>query len=102
MNLGKVIIKLSCAVMFSLYRVDPNRQAMAALYTDAGGHPFTTETPLGIAEKNGLPPTSSEISQHAVEWTEEEEKQLVRRIDRLVMPLLMLAFFSLQLDRGNM
>ena len=35
-------------------------------------------------------------------WTEGEERQLVRKIDRLVMPLLMLAFFALQLDRGNM
>ena len=33
-------------------------------------------------------------------WSEEEEKRLVRKCDRLVMPLLMFAFFSLQLDRG--
>jgi hypothetical protein len=52
-------------------------------------------------------------------WTEEEEKALVRRsvlptlravvaadmgarIDLLVMPLLIMGFFVLQLDRGNM
>jgi hypothetical protein len=34
-------------------------------------------------------------------WTEEEEKALVRRIDLLVMPLLIMGFFVLQLDRGN-
>ncbi|KAK0751655.1 alternative sulfate transporter [Schizothecium vesticola] len=34
-------------------------------------------------------------------WTEEEEKALVRRLDLLVMPLLILGFFFLQLDRGN-
>jgi hypothetical protein len=36
------------------------------------------------------------------DWTEEEEKAVVKKIDFLVMPLLMLAFFALQLDRGNM
>ena len=35
-----------------------------------------------------------------IQWTEQEEKKLVRKIDRLVMPLLMFAFFGLQLDRG--
>ncbi|KAL2154655.1 hypothetical protein VTH82DRAFT_3331 [Thermothelomyces myriococcoides] len=34
-------------------------------------------------------------------WTEDEEKALVRRLDVLVMPLLLLGFFALQLDRGN-
>ena len=34
-------------------------------------------------------------------WTEEEEKRLQRKIDRLIMPLLMFAFFALQLDRGK-
>ncbi|KAK1833850.1 hypothetical protein QBC39DRAFT_424607 [Podospora conica] len=34
-------------------------------------------------------------------WTEEEEKALVRRLDLLVMPLLIMGFFVLQLDRGN-
>ncbi|KAF7562300.1 hypothetical protein G7046_g1807 [Stylonectria norvegica] len=36
-----------------------------------------------------------------VDWTEEEEKALVWKIDRTVMPLLILGFFALQLDRGN-
>ena len=35
-----------------------------------------------------------------ITWTEEEERKLRNKIDRLVMPLLMFAFFSLQLDRG--
>lgn len=35
-----------------------------------------------------------------ITWSEEEEKKLVRKCDRLVMPLLMFAFFALQLDRG--
>ncbi|KAF4973355.1 hypothetical protein FSARC_333 [Fusarium sarcochroum] len=37
----------------------------------------------------------------AIEWTEEEEKKLVRKVDFLLMPLLILGFFALQLDRGN-
>ncbi|KAM5344981.1 hypothetical protein ACJ41O_010843 [Fusarium nematophilum] len=36
-----------------------------------------------------------------VDWTPEEEEALVRKIDRTVMPLLILGFFALQLDRGN-
>ncbi|KAK1778291.1 major facilitator superfamily domain-containing protein [Copromyces sp. CBS 386.78] len=36
-----------------------------------------------------------------VDWTEEEEKKLVRKIDLVIMPLLVIGFFSLQLDRGN-
>ncbi|PKS08198.1 hypothetical protein jhhlp_005474 [Lomentospora prolificans] len=36
-----------------------------------------------------------------LEWTEEEERALVRRVDFLLMPLLILGFFVLQLDRGN-
>lgn len=34
-------------------------------------------------------------------WTDEEEKRIDRKIDFLVMPLLMWAFFILQIDRGN-
>lgn len=33
-------------------------------------------------------------------WTPEKERRLVRKLDRLVMPLLIIAFFALQLDRG--
>lgn len=36
------------------------------------------------------------------DWTEEEEKKLVRKIDMILMPLLVLPFIALQLDRGNM
>ncbi|KAK5166080.1 uncharacterized protein LTR77_008341 [Saxophila tyrrhenica] len=34
-------------------------------------------------------------------WTAEEERRVVRKLDFLVMPLLIVAFFALQLDRGN-
>ncbi|KAK6207606.1 alternative sulfate transporter [Colletotrichum tabaci] len=36
-----------------------------------------------------------------IDWSPEEEQRLVRKVDFLIMPLLILAFFALQLDRGN-
>ncbi|PKS08524.1 hypothetical protein jhhlp_004909 [Lomentospora prolificans] len=36
-----------------------------------------------------------------IQWTQEEENRLVRKLDTLLMPLLILGFFALQLDRGN-
>lgn len=45
------------------------------------------------------PASSSDTD--SIEWTEDEEKAIVRKLDRVVMPLLMLGFFALQLDRGN-
>ncbi|KAI0464144.1 hypothetical protein LJB42_001747 [Komagataella kurtzmanii] len=35
------------------------------------------------------------------DWTDEEEKKLVLKLDFIVIPLLFFAFFLLQLDRGN-
>ncbi|KAI1319403.1 MFS general substrate transporter [Xylariaceae sp. FL0255] len=37
----------------------------------------------------------------AADWTVEEENNARRKIDFVVLPILILAFFSLQLDRGN-
>ncbi|KAH7304701.1 alternative sulfate transporter [Stachybotrys elegans] len=34
-------------------------------------------------------------------WSEEEERRVVRKLDCLLMPLLVLGFFALQLDRSN-
>lgn len=45
-------------------------------------------------------PSSKAESLDEAGWTAEEEKRLVRKIDFLVMPLLIAAFFALQLDRG--
>ncbi|KAF2100223.1 alternative sulfate transporter [Rhizodiscina lignyota] len=50
---------------------------------------------------SGSPVEGISISDTSIDWTPEEERRLVRRIDSIVMPLLMLAFFALQLDRGN-
>ncbi|KAF7921135.1 uncharacterized protein EAE97_011403 [Botrytis byssoidea] len=35
------------------------------------------------------------------DWTEEEERLVKRKIDFILLPILELAFFALQLDRGN-
>lgn len=35
------------------------------------------------------------------DWTQDEEKRAKRKVDLVLMPLLMLGFFCLQLDRGN-
>ncbi|KAF2420211.1 MFS general substrate transporter [Tothia fuscella] len=37
----------------------------------------------------------------SVDWTKEEEGRAKRKLDLLLMPLLVLGFFCLQLDRGN-
>ncbi|ERS97610.1 MFS transporter [Sporothrix schenckii 1099-18] len=38
---------------------------------------------------------------HTLTWTAAEEQALVRKVDWIVMPILMLVFFGLQLDRAN-
>ncbi|KAL2157990.1 hypothetical protein VTH06DRAFT_4799 [Thermothelomyces fergusii] len=45
--------------------------------------------------------SQSDDASQELTWTEDEEKALVRRLDALIMPLLILGFFALQLDRGN-
>ncbi|KAK3300565.1 major facilitator superfamily domain-containing protein [Chaetomium fimeti] len=54
-----------------------------------------------IAEFSESQLSRSDDEGQEIAWTEAEEKALVRRIDLLVMPLLILGFFALQLDRGN-
>lgn len=44
---------------------------------------------------------SEEVKASEVFWTEEEERKIVRKLDMYVLPLLVYAFFSLQLDRSN-
>lgn len=45
-------------------------------------------------------PMDDTFSKNELIWTPEKERRLVRKLDRLVMPLLIIAFFALQLDRG--
>ncbi|KAF7960815.1 hypothetical protein EAE96_000488 [Botrytis aclada] len=37
----------------------------------------------------------------AVEWHEDEEKQILKRLDFYLIPFVMIMFFTLNLDRGN-
>ncbi|KAF4775618.1 alternative sulfate transporter [Colletotrichum scovillei] len=47
------------------------------------------------------PGSQSDSENPDIDWNPEEERQLVRKVDLIIMPLLILAFFALQLDRGN-
>ncbi|TEA15264.1 putative transporter [Colletotrichum sidae] len=48
------------------------------------------------------PESQSDGDHPDIDWTPEEEQRLLRKVDVLIMPLLILAFFALQIDRGNM
>lgn len=37
----------------------------------------------------------------AADWTPEEERRAKRKLDVIIMPLLVLGFYCLQLDRGT-
>ncbi|GME49452.1 MFS transporter [Neofusicoccum parvum] len=55
-------------------------------------------------EKPSINPAVNNISTHdsdTRDWTAAEERAVVRKIDLTVLPLLMLLFFFLQLDRAN-
>ncbi|KAF4457742.1 hypothetical protein F53441_366 [Fusarium austroafricanum] len=45
--------------------------------------------------------STSDLEHIEVDWTDEEEAKLIRKVDFTIMPLLVLGFFALQLDRGN-
>ena len=60
----------------------------------------TKESIPDIAASDGSSSPSRTVEE--VDWTPEEEKRVVRKIDSLVLALLTLSFFALQLDRGNM
>ncbi|GAA5826393.1 hypothetical protein JCM11251_002348 [Rhodosporidiobolus azoricus] len=55
------------------------------------------------SEDSGTPVTASLAGSDVVEkdWTDAEEKAVRRKLDLIVMPLLMLGFFVFQLERGN-
>ncbi|KAB2570445.1 putative transporter [Lasiodiplodia theobromae] len=46
-------------------------------------------------------PPASERDEESVSWTAEEERKVLRKLDFFLMPLLVLGFFVLQLDRSN-
>ncbi|SCO35396.1 related to nicotinamide mononucleotide permease [Fusarium fujikuroi] len=66
-----------------------------------------------MIEKEPLPSTVDDYSSSrdndsngpdqrcSIDWSETEERALVRKLDLLIMPLLIAGFFVLQLDRGN-
>ncbi|KAL2815259.1 major facilitator superfamily domain-containing protein [Aspergillus cavernicola] len=54
-------------------------------------------------EKNGVDSTQSDsdISPIVKDWDDGEEKKLKFKVDTILLPILGLAFFALQIDRGN-
>ncbi|KAL1302327.1 hypothetical protein AAFC00_002737 [Neodothiora populina] len=55
-----------------------------------------------IYDGTNSPPESESQSVTVQDWTDEEEKRVVRKLDFTVLPLLTIVFFFLQLDRTNM
>ncbi|KAM0343595.1 hypothetical protein ACHAPU_008346 [Fusarium lateritium] len=53
---------------------------------------------VAVGSQNG---SHSDLEHIEIDWTQEEESKLVRKLDFTIMPLLVLGFFALQLDRGN-
>ncbi|KAJ6784958.1 hypothetical protein PWT90_01757 [Aphanocladium album] len=64
--------------------------------------PFPTTVAVVAATETSVD-EKSEISNqsHNSDWSEAEERAIVRKLDFLLMPLLIAGFFVLQLDRGN-
>ncbi|KAL4972629.1 major facilitator superfamily domain-containing protein [Aspergillus desertorum] len=52
-------------------------------------------------EKNGLAVSNSNVSPIVKDWDDKEEKKLKFKLDTVLIPILGLAFFALQIDRGN-
>ncbi|CAK7229800.1 hypothetical protein SCUCBS95973_007350 [Sporothrix curviconia] len=65
-----------------------------------GTVPSPSEEKTAQAAVSSAPGSDSDVG-HTQTWTEEEEKAVVRKVDRIVMPVLILVFFGLQLDRSN-
>jgi hypothetical protein len=64
-------------------------------------NPLADEKGFSIYDHEKVAASTPAESVDEVTWTADEEKRLVRKIDRLVIPLLIMAFFALQLDRGK-
>jgi len=45
--------------------------------------------------------SDSEVIVDQIDWSETEERSVKRKIDFILLPLLAVAFFALQMDRGN-
>ncbi|KAL4901998.1 hypothetical protein BDW74DRAFT_187013 [Aspergillus multicolor] len=53
------------------------------------------------AEKNGLAASDLDASPIVKDWDDSEEKKLKFKLDTILIPILGIAFFALQIDRGN-
>ncbi|KAF4119412.1 Major Facilitator Superfamily [Geosmithia morbida] len=79
--------------------------AVFATTERAASQDFGKENP--VVEKDGTLPPSSENTEAENDngilkhWEDKEEAALIRKLDIILIPVLALAFFSLQVDRGN-
>ncbi|KAK7519667.1 alternative sulfate transporter [Phyllosticta citriasiana] len=49
----------------------------------------------------GFVSPGDDLAQSTVDWSVDEEKRVLRKLDLIVLPLLVTGFYALQLDRGN-
>ncbi|KAI6080910.1 MFS general substrate transporter [Hypoxylon rubiginosum] len=60
---------------------------------------FDTDVKVPHGDEEAAPVNVDEST--VADWTEAEERAVKRKIDFIVLPILGLAFFALQVDRGN-
>lgn len=99
-----------------MHDAEPMRESEPLLETDGGQPAFDQgvelqpldphigddESESKLLSDDGLATPSSESSpKDDFIWTPAEERRVQLKLDAMVMPLLIVAFFALQLDRGN-
>jgi hypothetical protein len=95
-------------VNFSRVVTSPSQLDMSSYLDDKAPEGYSTPVrePSNSEAKAAISQGSISDDRHhndlAPDWNAAEEKKLVRKIDSIVMPLLILGFFALQFDRGNM
>ena len=72
-------------------QLHPDTQKEAAVSTDTGEGLENDLKPAVLSEVNAILKTTT--------WSPEEEKRLLRRLDFYLIPLVMIMFFTLNLDR---
>ncbi|PQE08513.1 nicotinamide mononucleotide permease protein [Rutstroemia sp. NJR-2017a BBW] len=65
--------------------------------------PDTISRVESVNEDDSVEKSNSELNRQLLEvqWNQDEEKHILRRLDFYLIPLVMVMFFTLNLDRGN-
>ncbi|KAL4804573.1 major facilitator superfamily domain-containing protein [Aspergillus unguis] len=56
---------------------------------------------VDVLTEKKVPASDSDVSDVVKDWDDAEEKKLRLKLDTILIPILGLAFFALQIDRGN-